>query len=134
MPLLTTIIEGLGTLSRKKETEKLQLALQKMLDERKINQSTYDNNIEEMERKESLKKLKKTPESKKLPSGVHRVSFELIFQNFHGENRIPHLFLPLTRWFLRKFEFLCILSEDMVHEGQMRTFGATATRKFQNQR
>ncbi|PIC53251.1 hypothetical protein B9Z55_003034 [Caenorhabditis nigoni] len=82
-PIISKTIEGLLTMSRKKETERLQQLLQKILDDRKASQSMYDN-MEELERRESLngaKNQKKEGEetqrneekSKKLPSGVHRV-------------------------------------------------------------
>ncbi|KAF1769965.1 hypothetical protein GCK72_001782 [Caenorhabditis remanei] len=77
-PIITKTIEGLLTMSRKKETERLQGLLQKILDDRKASQSMYDN-MEELERRESLKGKRKRDEkpeenmSKKLPSGVHRV-------------------------------------------------------------
>uniref|UniRef100_A0A1I7TBS4 RING-type domain-containing protein n=1 Tax=Caenorhabditis tropicalis TaxID=1561998 RepID=A0A1I7TBS4_9PELO len=79
-PLIQKTIEGLATMSRKKETERLQTTLQKILDDRKASQSMYDN-MGELERRESLKVKKKEEEiieeevivSKKMASGVHRV-------------------------------------------------------------
>lgn len=92
-PIISKTIDGLSQMSRKKETERLQFSLQKILDDRKASQSMYDN-MEELERRESLKvqKTKKNRKeviveeekmeqeeelvekmSKKMPSGVHRV-------------------------------------------------------------
>ncbi|ULU13455.1 hypothetical protein L3Y34_016158 [Caenorhabditis briggsae] len=87
-PIISKTIEGLLTMSRKKETERLQQLLQKILDDRKASQSMYDN-MEELERRESLKGAKNREKereetqrsgeklaeekSKRLPSGVHRV-------------------------------------------------------------
>lgn len=94
-PIISKTVEGLSQMSRKKETERLQTTLQKILDDRKASQSMYDN-MEELERRESLKGARvkrnekdviveeermeeqdeaegKVVMSKKMPSGVHRV-------------------------------------------------------------
>lgn len=58
-------VEGLATMSKKKETERLQQSLQRVLDERKATQSMYDNCSDGVKREDV---------SRKLPSGVHTVS------------------------------------------------------------
>ncbi|CAI2298965.1 unnamed protein product [Caenorhabditis sp. 36 PRJEB53466] len=66
--LIARIVEGLATMSKKKETERLQQELQKILDERKAQQSMYDNLT-----RETKEERQREPVSRQLPSGVHRV-------------------------------------------------------------
>ncbi|CAP32395.1 Protein CBG13624, partial [Caenorhabditis briggsae] len=74
-PIISKTIEGLLTMSRKKETERLQQLLQKILDDRKASQSMYDN-MEELERRESLK-------------GAKNREKEIIFAN-HSHVQVLH--------------------------------------------